>query len=156
MIRASSINDLASLIALFIEENAHNNSVAPDRVSKTNDVLTLTELQEFIDNESSYLWVYESDGKIVGLILATHHRSEVKRWKQKRNFVYLDELVVTENYRGRGIASLLIQSLTEWSKRRGADCIDLHVWQANTKAKALYQKLGFNEKQLLMTLPIDS
>ncbi len=156
MIRKANKNDYSSLVSLFIEENIHNNCVAPDRIAKTNDVLTIAELQGFIEDESSYLSVYEYDGKIVGLILATHHKSEAKRWKRERNFVYIDEIVVTEDYRGRGIASLLIESLTKWSKKRRADCIDLHVWQANRIAKALYRKLGFNKKQSLMTLTIDS
>lgn len=156
MIRKANKNDHSALVALFIEENIHNHGVAPDRIARTNDVLTIAELEEFIEDESAYLSVYELNGQIVALILATHHKHKAKRWKQERNFVYIDEIIVAENYRDRGIASSLISSLMVWSGKRGVDCIDLHVWHANQIAKVCYKKLGFNTKRLLMTLALDS
>ncbi|EAS41347.1 hypothetical acetyltransferase GNAT family protein [Photobacterium profundum 3TCK] len=156
MIRIAENKDYASLVSLFIEENEHNNDVAPDRVANTRDVLSQAELEEIISDTSTYLGVYEHDGEVSGLILGTHHTIEAKRWLPERNFVYLEELIVTKSMRGNGVAFKLVKSLETWAETFGANCIDLHVWYKNDLARDFYKRLGFEDKQALMSIRINS
>ncbi len=156
MIRTATESDYGVVVALFREGNTHNHQVAPDRIAKTDDVLTTIEYQELLNDKSSLLAVYEHDGQLVGLILATHQVTQEMRWLQTRNAVHLEELVVTAKCRGGGIASLLIKKLTEWAQEMNDESIDLHVWQGNDAAIKLYVKHGFHVKQKLMTLRIGS
>ena len=155
MIRSAIVSDFKVLTELFIEENAFNHLLASDRIAKTSDVLTVSELRYFIEADKYFLRVFEADSKPVGLILAEFIQTTPDRWKQAQNKVYLMEIAVTEQYRRQGIGSKLIQSLIEWGNQKQADCIDLHVWKDNKTAKPLYEKLGFSEKQILMTMPLE-
>ncbi len=56
---------------------------------------------------------------------------------------YLDSLVVSPKYRGKGIASNLLDALPARAKEANKTIIGLNVDQANPKAKKLYQKKGF-------------
>lgn len=117
-------------------------------------MLSLTELEEIIGDQSSCLAVFEHEGDITGVILGTYHTTKPKRWSPERRFAYLEELVVTESMRGKGVAFALVTVFREWAENQGANCIDLNVWQNNDVAIAFYRRMGFEGKQSLMSLQI--
>lgn len=45
--------------------------------------------------------------------------------------------------RGRGIGSKMIEHIFELARKRGIDSICLDVAEANSRAKALYARMGF-------------
>ena len=57
--------------------------------------------------------------------------------------LYLDSLAVDPAYRGRGIARLLLEASVEKSKRMNLPSTGLLVDVGNTRAEALYNKVGF-------------
>ncbi|GAB1422004.1 hypothetical protein MASR2M15_22110 [Anaerolineales bacterium] len=56
----------------------------------------------------------------------------------------ISDLIVTESQRGQGIGTMLIQSLCQESLQYPIDFIEIGVDQTNTRALALYQRLGFD------------
>lgn len=66
----------------------------------------------------------------------------------------LDNIYVRPDARGRGIATALFRAVEEWAKQKGAVRLDLHVWDFNRDAMALYRAMGMDfqyhvmEKQL--------
>jgi len=61
-------------------------------------------------------------------------------WKGK--ILYLDDVIVTEKHRSKGIGRLLINSVFTFAKQHGANQVRWHVLDWNTPAVAFYQKLG--------------
>lgn len=55
----------------------------------------------------------------------------------------IEDVVVDESARGRGVASALIQSALEMAKQKGADGVALTSNPRRESANRLYQKLGF-------------
>jgi ribosomal protein S18 acetylase RimI-like enzyme len=55
----------------------------------------------------------------------------------------LDGLCVAENARSRGIGTALLDALTDEARRRGYRALRLDVIDTNTRARALYDRLGF-------------
>lgn len=55
----------------------------------------------------------------------------------------IDGLCVAEGQRGRGIGTALIDALCHEAQRRGYPAVRLDVVQDNTRARALYERLGF-------------
>lgn len=79
-------------------------------------------------------------------------------WKGK--IVYLDDVIVTERHRSRGIGKLLIDSVFRFAKEHQAKQVRWHVLDWNTPAINFYQQLGmslepewitckYSEKQIL-------
>ena len=59
--------------------------------------------------------------------------------------VYCCELIVERPYRRRGIAEALVNTLCDALKERGSVSLTLEVRASNEPAKALYEKLGFEQ-----------
>ncbi|MBR4953649.1 MAG: GNAT family N-acetyltransferase [Oscillospiraceae bacterium] len=80
------------------------------------------------------------DGKLVGTVQATlwDESGMVKDVKT----VCLDNIYVLPEYRRRGIAAKLFAEVEKWAKQQGAVRLDLHTWEFNKDAIAMYQAMG--------------
>jgi ribosomal protein S18 acetylase RimI-like enzyme len=50
---------------------------------------------------------------------------------------------VREDCRRRGIGRRLVREAERWARARGAEEIELNVWEFNASAQALYERLGY-------------
>ncbi len=64
----------------------------------------------------------------------------------------IHDFVVSEPYRGRGIARLLLTKLEELAKERGYCKLTLEVLEGNTRAQKVYKDFGFNGYRLDSTM----
>jgi ribosomal-protein-alanine N-acetyltransferase len=80
------------------------------------------------------LWVIE-DGALQAFLVARFSAADCE----------LENLVVSESQRRRGLASELLLSLIASARERNLERILLEVRESNEGARALYGKLGFQE-----------
>jgi GNAT superfamily N-acetyltransferase len=59
--------------------------------------------------------------------------------------MYFAELLVDENYRGKGMGGRLVDFVQDELKKGGTKQLVIRVWDQNYTALHLYQKKGFNE-----------
>ena len=93
--------------------------------------------------EHSEIYLIYLDGKLVGEM----------NYQVGIDFLFKDEAgtawigigIGEESARGKGIGFLAMQYLEEQIKRQGLQRIELGVFEFNTKAIKLYQKLGYIE-----------
>ena len=107
---------------------------APHEVTNT---LSLMEEDGFGKNCVFGFFVAEENGRILGLSLYYWRYST---WKGKR--LYLEDIIVTENERGRGLGKLLFDRTME--KSLEANCTGM-MWQVldwNEPAINFYKKYG--------------
>ena len=60
---------------------------------------------------------------------------------------YLAELYVVPERRGRGLGRALMTAAIEFARARGADYMDLNTAETDVAARALYESLGFNNRE---------
>jgi ribosomal protein S18 acetylase RimI-like enzyme len=60
---------------------------------------------------------------------------------------HLQDLYVAPPLRGRGIGRALMEATIELARERGADRIDLNTGETDTAARALYESMGFTNKE---------
>jgi ribosomal protein S18 acetylase RimI-like enzyme len=60
---------------------------------------------------------------------------------------YLQELYVVPDLRGQGIGRALLERTIELARERGADGIDLNTGETDTAARALYESMGFTNRE---------
>jgi len=58
------------------------------------------------------------------------------------------DVAVAPNYRGQGVARLLIETVLQECRRRNAELVSLEVRKSNEQAIVLYKKMGFVETGL--------
>lgn len=79
------------------------------------------------------------DDKIVGLTTLI----EIKAFTAKLGLV--DEVVVSENHRGEGIASKILEEIVKIAKERKMDLLKVDT-NVDNPSNGLYQKVGFIKK----------
>lgn len=60
---------------------------------------------------------------------------------------HLQELYVIPSLRGGGIGRALMEAAIELCRERGADGIDLNTGESDTAARALYESMGFSNRE---------
>ena len=60
---------------------------------------------------------------------------------------YLGELYVVPDLRGQGLGRALLEAAMEVARERGADHIDLNTSEDDTAARALYERMGFTNRE---------
>ena len=107
---------------------------APEQVTNTVEQMYI---DGFGENPIFGTIVSEVDGEIVGMALYYYRYST---WKGKR--LYLEDLIVSETMRGRGLGEKLLNAIIE--KARQTACTGL-MWQVldwNEPAINFYKKFG--------------
>lgn len=94
-------------------------------------------LQTLIENPMSELWTAAEEGVIVGMATLVFVQ------KIAGVSTRIEDVVVHENFRGKGLGKALCQKLIERSKERGAYSIHLTSRPDRVAANELYKKLGF-------------
>ena len=85
------------------------------------------------------------DEKLVGFVRASlwEESGMVKDLKM----VCLDDIYVMPACRRRGIAAKLFAAAASWAKEQGAARLELHTWDFNRDAIAMYQAMGMTPQR---------
>ena len=71
-----------------------------------------------------------------------------------RRVAVINDVVVRESWRGRGTGRALIEAAHEWAATKCADSVQLHVWSWNTRARDLYERMGYGTRGFVMEVPL--
>ena len=120
------VHDLIKELALFEK--------APEQVITTVETM---ERDGFGNTPLFNFIVAEVNGKIIGMAL---YFVKYSTWRGKG--LYLDDLIVTESYRGKGIGDQLLRAYMDEGKRQNASQLHWQVLDWNTPAVDFYKKIG--------------
>ena len=98
---------------------------------------SLEEYAEGIGRSTIFAWRAE-DGTLAGSLIFWLDRGSQQKHRGNAGAMY-----VRPAFRGKGIASALIEAVIEQAKKRGATQLHLGAETTNKAAVALYQKHGF-------------
>ena len=108
------------------------------------------DLEQLINDDSSYLLVAEDNNRIIGTGYAQIRDSKKSLKHQKHS--YLGFMFVEPDYRGLGINKLIMDNLMEWSKAQGILDFYLDVYDGNDAAIRAYEKVGFTKSLIEMKI----
>ena len=98
---------------------------------------TGAELTDIVENPATVLFLARVDGAIVGSLTLAFYRipTGLKAW--------IEDVVVDESARGRGVGEALNTAAIDEARRRGAKNVSLTSRASRETANRLYQRLGF-------------
>lgn len=108
-----------------------------------------------MNSEDYKLFVAEEDKKVVGFIVASISETNKFNCIVEHRFLYIIDLYVDKNYRGKKIATKLIDKAFTYAREKDLDHVELSVLSENAGAQKLYEKLGFRESSKMMYSIID-
>lgn len=147
IIRKGKKEDLSGVLKLIKELALFEK--APEEVTNT---LSKMEEDGFGQNPVFSFIVATLENKIIGVAL---YFTKYSTWKGKG--LYLDDLVITESMRGKGLGSKLFKAFIEEAKAMDAQQVHWQVLDWNTPAINFYKKLhaSIEDEWLNCKLTID-
>lgn len=142
MIRKACENDIEDISNLLIQVRETHTALRKDLFASGTKKYTNEELKNIIHNENTPVFVFERDSKVVGHAFCIFENYDSEIWV-KHKTLYIDDICVDVNERGKGIATALVEYVKDFAKQSGCYNITLNVWGGNTNAEALYSGLGF-------------
>ncbi len=119
----------------------------PDLFADKEHPYSLDEYFQIVASEEIISYIAQWDNEIAGLAI-TQMRDKSMMVDQK--IAYMDDLIVDEKFRGRGIAKALVKASEEEAKRLGAKRLDLMVWAFNENAVQFYRSLGLEVQRYIL------
>jgi len=93
---------------------------------------------------AEYTWIVaELSGSIVGVLRIKKTCSPDLSMFRKAEFALVDDLVVDQAHRQRGIGTLLLKEAKSWARGQGLKSVQLSIWSRNQRAAAFYRRRGF-------------
>ena len=108
------------------------------------------ELCDLIKQKKAVVLVVEADGRYVGRVTLRHDWGDETSIIEKDfpGLPQINALEIDEDYRRRGLATMLIAAAENEARRQGFYMIGLGVEISNEPAKKLYEKLGYSYRQV--------
>lgn len=137
LIRTVSHSDLDKIHTL-------NESVLPHVNS-----IPISDFEEFMGISSHFL-VIEKEDEIAGFVIVLgpgqmYDSENYEYYSEKyKSFDYVDRIVISEKFRGKGLGSELYQYLFENSREERVTC-EVNIKPPNMKSIQFHQMLGFEE-----------
>lgn len=147
-VRKAVLDDINGIANLYIEQFCKMKDLQPDFFQEG------SQSKEFIksiieDNDSDFL-VIMKENIMVGFLLLQSKETPDFSCFIKHKYAYLMDIVISEDDRGKGMGSLLLDEAKKWSKDKQLDYIELNVLSNNNNAIQFYQKHDFKEKSQTM------
>jgi len=110
-------------------------------VTVINDEKNKCFFSQFIGSDNGVLHLYRSEGKAVGFTTIYNGFSSTRA----ETVAILNDLYVSQSYRGKGIGKELVDHAFNVAKERGYSRLQWLTAQDNVKAQELYNSLGANK-----------
>lgn len=150
MIRRACVKDIEAILRLLVQVNMVHHEGRPDLFNGPATKYTSEELEELLKDDSRPVFVYEDGNGVEGYCFCIHQQHLNDNILTDIKTLYIDDLCVDENVRGKHIGSALLDHVTGYAREQGCYNITLNVWELNQGAKQFYlnhglgvQKTGF-------------
>ena len=146
MIREANINDIDNgLLEVYIEGYKHHHDGRPDIFLELSDEQLKKDLIENLDRLNTI--VYVENNKVLGYLSYVIKKRHTKK-------LDVDQLVVKEEYRGKGIGKKLMEESKKIANENNCDRIELNCWMFNDSALAMYEHIGFDKQRIMFEMKL--
>ncbi len=143
-IREAVASDYDELCVLFDQGDTLHREHLPTIFQKPQeDIRDREYVLGLIADETIGLFVAQAGHRLVGLICVMIKASPDIPILVQRRYAVIDNVVVEKASRRTGIGKALMEKARGWAVAKGAESIELTVWEFNQEAIEFYQTLGY-------------
>ncbi len=154
-IRKAKIEDAAAIEALYTE-------LEKDAVMYQSEHFVLSpagarsrQLEEILKNENQVMLVAVDESDVViGFAHVVFMGVKAFSCLKPQTNIYLQDLVVSGDYRNRGIGTLLLNEAKKYGTEKGADFFRTQVFPMNKAGLRFYERNGFSIKMITIEAPL--
>lgn len=149
LIRKAKQEDIPQLIGLLYQVHRVHSDARPDLFRPGLKKYTEEELEELIRDSERPIFVAEEDGVILGYAFCIYQTPTAAAMQPVKS-LYIDDLCVNENTRGKGVGKALYHHVVEVAEQTGCYNITLNVWACNPSALHFYERCGLTVQKIGM------
>ena len=153
IIRKAQEDDLARLEELYRELEEDAVLYQPEHFVFSPKGTRTEQAKEFLNSDTQTMLVAEKDGEVIGFAHLVLIEAKKVPCLKSETSLYLQDLVVTAEFRSQGIGTILMNEAKKYGKENGADFFRTQVFPQNTDGLRFYERNGFSEKMLTIECP---
>ena len=154
-IRKAKIEDAAAIEALYTELEKDAVMYQPEHFVLSPEGARVRQLEEILKSENQVMLmaVDESD-VVIGFAHVVFMGVKAFSCLKPQTNIYLQDLVVSGDYRNRGIGTLLLNEAKKYGTEKGADFFRTQVFPLNKAGLRFYERNGFSIKMITIEAPL--
>ena len=149
-IRFACEKDIPQMLDLLLQVGEVHHQIRPDLFRAGAQKYDEAALRRLLKTSGRPILAAEEDGKMVGYAFCILQITKDDPVLCDRRVLYIDDLCVDENHRGRGIAGALYRRSLELAKELSCDAVTLNVWWGNDNALRFYENCGLQRQKIGM------
>ena len=106
-------------------------------------------------DEDAMIFVAQSGDDVVGLVKASIREAPDYSIMVPRRYAEIGTLAVKEGFRRSGVGRALMEEVHRWARDRGANQVELIVWEFNQGARIFYETLGYRTSSRRMWIALE-
>ena len=148
-IRRAVAEDIEAINKLLCQVLQVHHKGRPDIFKGGVKKYTDSELLEIIADDTRPIFVCEEE-EILGYAFCVYQRHIDNNILTDIKTLYIDDLCVDENKRGKKIGKALYEYVLDFAKEKGFYNVTLNVWACNESALKFYEKMGLVPQKIGM------
>lgn len=140
-IRRAEIRDMDKIKDLLNQVLTVHHNGRPDLFKSNCRKYTDSELEKLIKDDMRPIFVADDEG-VMGYAFCVIKETKNDNILTDIKTLYIDDLCVDENVRGKHIGKELYEYVKEYAKEVGCYNVTLNVWACNKNAQKFYEKQG--------------
>ena len=155
MVRIAKEKDIPKILDLLSQVNLVHHNGRPD-IFKIGTKYSNNELITLLKDENRPILVsVDEDDTVLGYCFCIFQQYLNNSLMTDIKTLYIDDLCVDENLRGKHIGKELYESAVKLAKDKGCYNLTLNVWSCNPSAMRFYEAQGLKPQKVGMELVLD-
>ncbi|MCR4851441.1 MAG: GNAT family N-acetyltransferase [Lachnospiraceae bacterium] len=152
-VRKALEKDIPRILELLVQVDMVHHNGRPDIFKGPATKYDADELKDILKDPKTPVFVCVDDNDIPqGHAFCVHKQEIGDHVLTDIRTLYIDDICVDENSRGRHIGKALYDHVIEYARREGFYNVTLNVWSLNPSAMKFYEAMGLKPQKVGMEL----
>ena len=149
-IRFAKAQDVPGIIKLLQQVGSVHHEGRPDLFRENAQKYSSSQVLTMLGKQDNPIFVAVEDEKVLGYGFCMMEQYRDHSVMCDRLTLYIDDLCVLEECRGKHIGSAIYRKILEYAKYRGCYNVTLNVWSCNESAMKFYENMGLKPQKIGM------
>ena len=154
-IRFAETRDIPGMIELLKQVGEVHHVIRPDLFRAGAQKYNEADLAVLLADPARPILIADVDGQVAGYAFCILQVTENNPVLCDRKVLYIDDICVDENIRGKGIATALYEKVLEYARSIGCRSVTLNVWCGNDNAMKFYERRGMKPRKIYMEASLE-
>ena len=148
-IRFAEEKDIPAMIDLLKQVGQVHHEIRPDIFRSGAQKYDEAALAALLKDPVRPIFVAEEE-TVLGYCFCILEETANHTVLENERTLYIDDLCVDENCRGRHVGKLLYEHACRFAREQRCNTVTLNVWCGNDSAMAFYEKMGLTPRKIYM------